>query len=59
MVVTEEKLVEVDELLVKDEQLVDIDEKDDAPCMFLRYGQFHGPLMVVTTCWPSTSPFKE
>ena len=55
----EEKLVEVDELLVKDEELVDICEKDDAPCMFLRYDQFHGPLMVVTTCTPSSTPFKK
>ena len=46
----EEKVDEVDELLVKDEELEVICEKDDAPCMFLRYDQFHGPLMVVTTC---------
>jgi len=47
----DEKLVEVeDELLVKDEELVETDANDEAPCMFLRYDQFHGPLMVVTTC---------
>ena len=55
----DEKLVEVEELLEKEEEeLMELEEKADSPCMFLRYGQPHGPLMVVTTCDPSSSPFK-
>ena len=57
----EEKLVEVDELLEKeeDEELDDTDEKSAPPCMFLRYGQPHGPSRVVTTSAPSSTPYNE
>ena len=40
------------------EELVEEEEKADSPCMFLRYGQPQGPMMVVTTCDPSSSPLK-
>jgi len=50
--------VEVEELL-EEEELVeeeDLGEKANSPCMFLRYDQPQGPLMVVTTCDPSSTP---
>ena len=55
----EGKLVEVEELL-EEEELVEeeeeLGEKANSPCMFLRYDQPQGPLMVVTTCDPSSTP---
>ena len=67
----EEKLVEVEELLeegellleegelLEEEELVEeeeLGEKPNSPCMFLRYDQPQGPIMVVTTCDPSSTP---
>ena len=50
-----ELLVEVEEVLEKDE-LVEAEEKNDAPCMFLRYLYPHAPSMLVTTSDPSIVP---
>ena len=60
----EEKLVEIEELLeteelLEKEELIETEENADCPCMFLRYGHPHGPLMVVTTCDPSSVPLNK
>ena len=65
MIVTE--VVEDDKELVEGnllvvilvEELVETEEKDLFACIFLRYGQLQGPLMVVTTCCPSLTPLKK
>ena len=58
---SEKKLVELElevEVLLEEEELVEVEEKADAPCMFRRYGHCQGPWMVVTTCEPSSTPLN-
>ena len=54
---SEKKLVEL-EVLLEEEELVEVEEKAFAPCMFRRYGHCQGPWMVVTTCEPSSTPLN-
>ena len=49
---SEKKLVELElevEVLLEEEELVEVEEKAFAPCMFRIYGHCQGPWMVVTT----------
>ena len=56
---SEKKLVELEvEVLLEEEELVEVEEKAFAPCMFRRYGHCQGPWMVVTTCEPSSIPLN-
>ena len=58
---SEKKLVELElevDVLLEEEELVEVEEKADAPCMFRRYGHCQGPWMVVTTWEPSSIPLN-